>query len=142
MKGLSMNTKKIDKKPVAVKSHGVKSVAALSEAMKATQPMSSVLSDFTTFLREQGVIGLSIAVVLGAAVTKLVGALVSDLINPIIGVLVGAAGDLASMTLKIGPINILWGHFLATMIDFTIVASVVYTLVKVLKLDRIDKKKA
>ncbi|MBP7876234.1 MscL family protein [Candidatus Woesebacteria bacterium] len=137
-----MNTKKSVKKQVAVKSHDTKSVAALSEAMKVAQPMSSVLADFTNFLREQGVIGLSIAVVLGAAVTKLVGALVSDLINPVIGVLVGAAGDLASMSLQIGSVQIMWGHFLATMIDFTIVASVVYTLVKVLKLDRIDKKKS
>ena len=101
-----------------------------------------VLADFMTFVREQGVIGLSIAVVLGGAVTRLVQALVADIINPVIGILLGAAGDLASMKLKIGPVEFLWGHFAATLIDFIIVASVIYLLVRLLKLDKIDKKKA
>lgn len=102
---------------------------------------TSTLVGFLDFLRAQGVVGLAIAVVLGAAVTKLVAALVADFINPVVGILLGAAGDLSSYTLRIGGVELLWGHFLATLIDFAIVAAVIYFLVKGLKLDQIDKKK-
>ena len=117
-------------------------VTVVVEEMKTGKPIVSVVTGFTTFLREQGVITLSIAVVLGGAVTKLVAAFVSDLLNPIIGVLVGAAGDLSSFTLKVGPIEIHWGHFVMTLIDFLVVAAVIYFLVKILKLDQVDKKKS
>lgn len=130
------------KKTVETKKTPAKKKVEVIAEEQPHRSFTTLVTDFTDFLREQGVISLSIAVVLGAAVTKLVGALVTDLINPIIGVLVGAAGDLASMSFTIGPIEILWGHFLAVVIDFMIVASVIYLLVRILKLDRLDKKKA
>lgn len=102
--------------------------------------LQKTLSDFMVFLREQGVIGLSVAVILGAAVTKLVGSLVSDIINPIIGILLGAAGDLSSFSIKIGSANVMWGSFVASLIDFIIIATVVYFGLKFLKLDKLDKK--
>lgn len=102
---------------------------------------TSTLAGFVDFLRERGVVGLAIAVVLGAAVTKLVTALVADFINPVVGFLLGTAGDLASYSIKFGGVELLWGHFLATLIDFVIVAAVIYFLVKYLKLDKVDKKK-
>lgn len=129
------------KNDVAIETKPNQKVIVVVEAQKIGQPLVTVFSGFTSFLREQGIISLAIAVVLGAAVTKLVGALVADIINPVIGVMVGAAGDLASMSLSVGPIEILWGHFLATVIDFVIIAGVIYLLVKLLKLDRLDKKK-
>lgn len=110
--------------------------------LKTGKPVVVAVTGFAGFLRDQGVINLSIAVVLGAAVTKLVAAFVTDIINPVIGVMVGAAGDLASFTLKVGPIEILWGHFLVTAIDFVVVAAVVYFLIKILKLDKFVVKKA
>jgi large conductance mechanosensitive channel len=120
-----------------------KEVAATQLSIKDVhRAPRKVMADFLTFVREQGVIALSIAVVLGGAVTRLVQALVADLINPVIGVMVGAAGDLASMKFKVGPVEFLWGHFAATLIDFVIVASVIYLLVRMLGLDKIDKKKA
>ena len=118
-----------------------KTVAVKETQPAAAAPFHSVLADFTDFLREQKVISLATAVVLGTAVTKLVGSLVADIINPVIGVLVGAAGDLSSMSLKIGPIKIMWGSFVASILDFIIVASVVYLLLRVLKFDKIDKPK-
>lgn len=108
---------------------------------KVVTTTSSTLADFLAFLREQGVIGLAIAVVLGAAVTKLVGAFVTDIINPVIGVLLGAAGDLSSYSLKLGKAEIMWGHFLTVFIDFIVVAAVVYIMIKFLKIDSLDKKK-
>lgn len=99
------------------------------------------MKGFIEFIREQGVVGLAVGFILGGAVSKLVASLVSDLINPIIGVALGAAGDLASYSLKLGPVNLMWGHFVSAVIDFLVIALVVYYGVKMLGLDKLDKKK-
>lgn len=97
---------------------------------------------FMDFIREQGVVGLAVGFILGGAVAKLVSSLVADIINPIVGQLLGAGGGLKTATLKFGQVTIAYGNFLVTLIDFAIVAAVVYFGVKILKLDKLDKKKA
>ncbi len=99
------------------------------------------MKGFIDFIREQGVVGLAVGFILGGAVSKLVAALVEDIINPVIGIILGAAGDLSSYDLKIGPIDILWGHFTSVLVDFLVISLVVYYGVKLLKLDQLDKKK-
>jgi len=98
------------------------------------------LQGFIEFIRKQGVVGLAVGFILGGAVSKVVSALISDIINPVIGIALGAAGDLSTAALEVGPIKILWGHFLSAVIDFTVIAAVVYFGVKVLGLDKLDKK--
>ncbi|NMB92237.1 MAG: MscL family protein [Parcubacteria group bacterium] len=98
------------------------------------------MSGFIDFIRKQGVIGLAIGFILGGAVSKLVSALVEDIINPIIGLALGKIGSLSNAILTIGPINILWGHFISVLIDFLIIALVVYYGFKALHLDKLDKK--
>ncbi len=93
------------------------------------------------FIREQGVVGLAVGFILGGAVSKVVTALVTDIINPIIGVLLGSAGGLSSATFQIGGVMILWGNFISVIIDFLIIALVVYYGVKGLGLDKLDKAK-
>lgn len=110
-------------------------------SQKVASHAQSAIADFMEFIREQGVVGLATAVVLGAAVTKLVGSLVNDIINPTIGILLGKAGDLASYTITLGTAEIRWGSFVNAIIDFTIIALVVYFGLKILKLDKLDKKK-
>ena len=99
------------------------------------------MKGFLNFIREQGVVGLAIGFILGGAVSKVVSSLVEDIINPILGVVLGAAGNLAEMSLKVGSVEIMWGSFLTVMIDFLVIALVVYYGVKGLGLDKLDKKK-
>lgn len=94
-------------------------------------------TEFVTFIREQGVMGLAIGFILGGSVSKVVTSLVQDLIQPVIGLIFGSTQGLKAFHL--GPVMI--GNFLAVFIDFMIVAAVVYFVFKKLKLDRIDKKK-
>jgi large conductance mechanosensitive channel len=96
--------------------------------------------EFMNFIREQKVVSLAVGFILGGAVTKLVNSLVQDMINPILGIFLGAAGDLNSLSINIGSASVMYGKFIANIIDFAIIAWVVYTGVKVLKFDRIDKK--
>jgi len=100
------------------------------------------MKGFLDFIREQGVVGLAVGFILGGAVSKVVTAIVTDLINPFIGIILGTVGNLKNAYVKIGSAKIMWGDFVSTMVDFIIVAFVVYFGVKWLKLDKLDKKKA
>jgi large conductance mechanosensitive channel len=99
------------------------------------------MKGFISFIREQGVVGLAVGFILGGAVSKVVSSLVEDIINPVLGVILGFAGNLAEMSFGVGPIEIMWGSFLAVVIDFLVIAMVVYFGIKGLGLDKIDKKK-
>lgn len=99
------------------------------------------MKGFFEFIRRQGVIGLATGFILGGAVSKVVSALIEDIINPILGVFLGAADGLKTATLHLGDAAIKWGDMLSVLIDFTVIALVVYGGVHWLKLDRLDVKK-
>lgn len=100
--------------------------------------MKEHLAGFIDFVRTQGVVGLAVGFILGGAVSKVVSALVNDIVNPIIGLALGSTEGLKGMAL--GPI--LLGDFVAVLIDFLIIAAVVYFIVKGLGFDKLDKPKA
>jgi len=99
------------------------------------------MQGFINFIREQGVMGLAIGFILGGAVSKVVASFVADIINPILGIALGTIGALDTAVFKIGPVEILWGSFAATLIDFVIIALVIFYGFKFLKLEKLDKKK-
>lgn len=99
------------------------------------------MKGFLDFVREQGVVGLAVGFILGGSVSKVVSSLVADIINPILGIILGAAGDLKSTYIPLGNAKIMWGSFVSTGIDFLVIALVVYYSVKILGLDKLDKKK-
>ncbi|MFA6253293.1 MAG: large conductance mechanosensitive channel protein MscL [Patescibacteria group bacterium] len=98
------------------------------------------MKGFINFIREQGVVGLAVGFILGGAISKVVSGLVNDIINPLIGSLLGGA-NLDQLAWQLGENKIMFGAFVNTVIDFIIVALVVYFGVRILKLDRLDKKK-
>jgi large conductance mechanosensitive channel len=98
------------------------------------------MSGFIDFMRKQGVVGLAVGFILGGAVSKVVSALVTDIINPILGLMLGAAGGLKTAAIGIGSAKIMYGDLISVLIDFIVIALVVYFGVKCLKLDKLDKK--
>jgi large conductance mechanosensitive channel len=98
------------------------------------------MSGFVDFIRKQGVVGLAVGFILGGAVSKVVSAIITDIINPILGLALGAAGDLKTAAINLGPTKILYGDLISVVIDFLVIALVVYFGVKWLKLDKLDKK--
>lgn len=111
-------------------------------AERARNTAHSYTSGFFDFVREQGVITLAVGFIIGGAVTKLVNSFVVDIINPLLGLLLGKV-NLTNATLKVGTAVVAWGSFVSALIDFFVVALVVYLGFKLLHLDRIDidKKK-
>lgn len=99
------------------------------------------MKGFIEFVRDQGVVGLAVGFILGGAVSKVVTALVEDIVNPIVGIALGSAEGLADASFGVGEIQIMYGHLISVVIDFLIIAVVVYFGVKLLKLDKLDKKK-
>ncbi len=89
----------------------------------------SFMQEFIDFLNKYGVIGLAVAFVIGAAITRLVSALVTDLIMPIIAALI-PGGDWRAMTVNIGSVRLLVGDFMGALIDFAIIAFVIFMIVK------------
>jgi len=99
------------------------------------------MKGFLEFVRTQGVVGLAVGFILGGAVSNVVKSLVNDIINPVLGILLGATGNLTEKSLIIGSANIMYGSFISTAIDFTVIAIIVYFGVKKLGLDKLDKPK-
>jgi large conductance mechanosensitive channel len=98
-----------------------------------------MVKGFVDFIRKQGVVGLAVGFVLGGAISKMVSSIVTDLINPLLGIFLGKI-DLPNASLAIGSAKILWGDFVSNIINFLVIAAVVYFGVKGLNLEKLDKK--
>jgi large conductance mechanosensitive channel len=99
-----------------------------------------LMGEFKDFLTEYKVIGLAIAFIMGAAITALVTSLVNNLIMPVIAVLL-PNGDWQTAVLTIGPVNLGIGAFLSALLNFIIIAFVIFMMAKiVLKEEKVTKK--
>lgn len=106
--------------------------------------MKQELRHFLTFVREKGVLGLAIGIIMGGAVSKMVNAIVEDVISPALGVFSKTGGGLASLsyTLPFTEITFKWGHLLSNLIEFLAILAVIYIVfVKTPIIRDIDKKK-
>lgn len=102
--------------------------------------MVGVLKEFKEFLKEYKVIGLAIAFVIGAAATSLVKSIVDNLFMPIINPFI-PGGEWQTATFSIWKISIGWGAFLASLINFIVIALVIFLIAKfLLKEDKVTKK--
>ncbi|OGK15633.1 hypothetical protein A3H80_02060 [Candidatus Roizmanbacteria bacterium RIFCSPLOWO2_02_FULL_37_19] len=100
------------------------------------------MKGFLEFIREQKVAALAVGFILGGAITKLITSLVNDIINPIIGLALGFTENLSEASIHIGSAEIRWGNFINVLIDFVIIALVVYFVVKALRIEKTEKKKS
>lgn len=90
------------------------------------------VAEFQAFLSKYGVIGLAIAVIIGGAAGKLVSSLVADILMPIVTFFI-PGGAWREATLTIGPIVLMIGSFIGNVIDFLIIAIVVFIIMKQLE---------
>lgn len=89
----------------------------------------SLISEFKDFIKEYKVIGLAVAFVMGLAVNDLVKSLVDNIIMPLVSPLM-ASGTWQTATLVVGPVILGIGPFIAALINFLIMALVVFLIVK------------
>jgi large conductance mechanosensitive channel len=102
-----------------------------------------MLNEFKAFIAKGNVVDLAVGIIIGAAFTAIVNSLVADLINPIIGLITGGidfsnlfinlgAGEFASLAAakEAGAPVFAYGSFITAVINFLIIAWVVFLLVK------------
>ena len=105
----------------------------------------TLAQEFFDFLKTFGVIGLALAFVVGQAASGLVTSLVNDIINPLIGLFL-PSGNLDAMSAKVINISgelteFRYGHLLSSIIDFLIIALVVFVAYKQLsRFKLVDEK--
>ena len=88
-----------------------------------------MLKEFKQFIERGNVIDLAVGVIIGGAFTNIVNSLVTNLINPLIGLFIGKI-DLSNLVVKVGGATFRYGSFINTVINFLIIAFIVFLLVK------------
>jgi len=97
-----------------------------------------MLKEFRDFAMRGNVIDLAVAVILGAAFIAIITSLVNDIIMPIIGVLLGGL-DFSSLSVMVGNAAIAYGKFIQAIVNFVIIAFVLFMLVR--SVNKLQKKK-
>jgi large conductance mechanosensitive channel len=88
-----------------------------------------MLKDFRDFAMRGNVLDLAIAVVVGAAFIAIVTSLVDDIIMPLVGILLGGM-DFTSLAITVGEASITYGNFIQAIINFLIIAFVLFLMVR------------
>jgi large conductance mechanosensitive channel len=102
--------------------------------------MGKFTREFKEFLSEYKVVGLAVAFIMGVAITAVVTSLVNNIIMPIITPFI-PGGAWQTATVSLGPIVLGLGAFGGAVLNFIIIALVVFMIAKiVLKEDKVSKK--
>ena len=106
-----------------------------------------MLKEFKTFITQGNVLDLAVGVIIGGAFSKITTSLVDDIIMPIVGYFL-AGVDFKTLALHLGqadekgvyPVNIMYGNFIQIVIQFLIVAWVIFLIVKAANKSRLTEK--
>ncbi len=91
--------------------------------------MKKFMREFRAFALRGNVMDMAVGVIIGGAFSSIVTSLTENLINPILGI--AGNTDLSSFVLTIGGIELRYGAFLTSVINFLIMALVLFCLLKV-----------
>ncbi len=90
--------------------------------------MKKFFSEFKTFIMRGNVLDLAVGVIIGAAFQAIVTSLTDDIISPLLGLFGGMNFDQYALT--IGDVSIGYGKFITAIINFLIMAFVIFLIVK------------
>ena len=88
-----------------------------------------MISEFKEFAMKGSMIDMAVGIIIGAATGKVVSALVDSVIMPVVGVIMGGV-DFSSLSIKVGEAAVGYGAFIQAIIDFIIVAFVIFMILK------------
>lgn len=92
--------------------------------------MKKFLEEFKTFALRGNVMDLAVGVIIGAAFQSIVTSLTDNIITPILNIFGNAELDFSGLVLRIGGANIKYGAFISSVIDFVIMAFIIFLMVK------------
>lgn len=93
--------------------------------------MKNFLNEFKAFISRGNVMDMAVGVIIGASFKAIVDSLVADIINPILGIFGGK--DFSQYVLKLpGEATLNYGNFISSIINFLIMALIIFCIVKFL----------
>ena len=90
---------------------------------------SGFFSEFKTFIARGNVMDMAVGVIIGGAFSNITTSLVDDIAMPILGIFTGSV-SFAELHVMIGPAVITYGNFIQAVLNFLVMAFVVFCLVK------------
>lgn len=90
-----------------------------------------MVSEFKEFAMKGSLMDMAVGIIIGAAIGKMVGSLVDNILMPLIGTVMGGV-DFSSLAIKVGDASIGYGMFIQALIDFLIIAFVIFMLLKMI----------
>jgi large conductance mechanosensitive channel len=91
----------------------------------------SMLKEFKAFAMRGNVVDLAVAVIIGGAFGKIVTSLVADVVMPIVGLLLGGV-NFTGLSITVGDAVMKYGAFIQAIVDFLIIARVIFLALKAL----------
>ena len=99
---------------------------------------SGFLAEFKTFIARGNVMDMAVGVIIGGAFSNITNSLINDIVMPVLGIFTSSV-SFADLSVNLGPAIITYGSFIQAVLNFLIMAFVVFCLVKTL--NRFHKKK-
>ena len=87
------------------------------------------LGEFKTFIARGNVIDMAVGVIVGGAFSNITNSLINDIVMPVLGIFTNSI-SFANLSLSAGPAVIAYGNFIQAVLNFLIMAFVVFCLVK------------
>ena len=100
--------------------------------------MKKFLEEFKAFAMRGNVMDLAVGVIVGGAFGSITSSLIDDIIMPVVGIFVSQA-SFADLSVQIGGAVITYGNFIQAVLNFLIMAFVVFCLIKAI--NRFHRKK-
>lgn len=91
--------------------------------------MKGFIKEFKEFINQGNVMDMAVGVVIGSAFTAIVTSVVNDIIMPLVGMICGGI-SIEGLSLTVGTAELKYGVFLQNVINFLIVAFVIFCVVK------------
>ncbi len=91
--------------------------------------MRKFLEEFKKFISKGNVMDMAVGIIIGGAFTSIVSSLVNDIINPLLGLFGGMNFDQLAWNIT-GDVTLYYGKFITAVVNFLIMAFIVFILVK------------
>lgn len=91
--------------------------------------MKKLIKEFKEFISRGNVIDMAVGVIIGGSFTAIVNSLVNDMLTPVLGLITGGQ-DFSGLMIKIGDTEFKYGSFISAVINFLLIAAVLFVLVK------------
>lgn len=105
---------------------------------KAGIHMKTFIQEFKEFITRGNVMDLAIGVIIGGSFKAIVDSLVNDMLMPVIGGLTGNV-DLSALSVHLRSVELKYGLFLNAVINFLIIAFVIFTTIKIMAKARLKQ---